>query len=167
MKAVVTLILFAAASFLAKGQSESLHKKLDDLLEGSVPMINCVEAKQLIESTENIVIFDTRSTKEYKVSSLKDAIHIDYEHFSPSEFDMPSKQDTLLFYCSVGYRSEQIAAEFKSLGYKNVFNLYGGIFEWVNSGYPIYRNNTVHTDSVHTYNEEWSKWLLKGIKVYE
>ena len=51
-------------------------------------------------------------------------------------------------------------------GYKNVKNLYGGIFQWKNEGYEVVNEKSMETDSVHTYNRRWSKWLTNGIKVY-
>ena len=51
------------------------------------------------------------------------------------------------------------------MGYLNVFNLYGGIFEWFHSNKKVF-NSASETQKIHTYNEDWSKWLLKGEKVY-
>jgi len=52
------------------------------------------------------------------------------------------------------------------MGFTNVRNLYGGIFEWVNEGGEIRNSKNQPTDSVHTYSKSWSIWLEKGIKVY-
>jgi 3-mercaptopyruvate sulfurtransferase SseA len=69
-------------------------------------------------------------------------------------------------YCSVGYRSERVGEKLQKLGYQNVYNIYGGIFEWKNEGMQVVNRQNQPTDSVHTYNKNWSKWLLKGVKVY-
>jgi len=53
------------------------------------------------------------------------------------------------------------------LGYKNVYNLYGGIFEYKNNGGKVVDNQNKETDKIHTYNKEWSVYLKKGIKIYE
>ena len=45
-------------------------------------------------------------------------------------------------------------------------NLYGGIFEWKYQDQVIIDKKGNETDDVHAYDEEWSKWLLKGKKVY-
>ena len=45
--------------------------------------------------------------------------------------------------------------------------LYGGIFEWKNNDYPIIDSEGKETENVHTYSRFWSKWLKKGIKVYD
>jgi len=48
------------------------------------------------------------------------------------------------------------------MGYKNVYNLYGSIFEWVNDGNEVVDKNNKPTDEVHTYNKKWSKWVEEG-----
>jgi 3-mercaptopyruvate sulfurtransferase SseA len=54
-----------------------------------------------------------------------------------------------------------------SKGFNNVYNLYGGIFEWKNLGYPVYDSNGAETENVHVYSEEWCVWLKNGNKIYE
>ena len=76
-------------------------------------------------------------------------------------------EDTVILYCSVGYRSEKAGEKLLEKGYKNVLNLHGGIFEWKNSGYEVVDPKGEHTDRVHTYNKEWSEYLDKGIKIYD
>jgi 3-mercaptopyruvate sulfurtransferase SseA len=67
----------------------------------------------------------------------------------------------------VGYRSGKIGEKLKKMGFTNVYNLYGGIFEWKNRGYEVHNNQNSVTDSVHAYNRAWSVFLRKGVKVYE
>jgi predicted sulfurtransferase len=66
----------------------------------------------------------------------------------------------------VGYRSEKVGEKLQELGFQNVKNLYGGIFQWKNEGFEVENSLSMPTDSVHTYNKRWSKWLLKGVRVY-
>jgi hypothetical protein len=65
----------------------------------------------------------------------------------------------------VGARSEKITEELLKKGYSDVSNLYGGIFEWVNEGKPVYTNNR-KTTKVHAYSMAWGIWLKQGEKVY-
>jgi len=72
----------------------------------------------------------------------------------------------IVVYCSLGIRSEIIGKQLIAEGYTAVYNLYGGIFEWVNKGKAVY-NNTQETSKVHAYSKSWGSYLLKGTKVYE
>ena len=72
----------------------------------------------------------------------------------------------MIVYCSIGYRSERIGEQVQNLGYKNVFNLKGGIFEWVNKGKTVMTEGQI-TTKIHPYDKEWGVWLQKGEKVYQ
>ena len=64
-----------------------------------------------------------------------------YKSFDADALAGVKKSAPVVVYCSVGYRSDQIAAKLIKLGYTNVHNLYGGIFDWVNTGYPVFNEN--------------------------
>jgi len=70
-------------------------------------------------------------------------------------------------YCSLGIRSETIAHKLIKKGYTNVYNLYGGIFEWKNNDFVVLDTEGSETEKVHAFNKNWGKWLTKGKKVYE
>ena len=111
-------------------------------------------------------------TKQYKTfgkiaNTLKEYPlypYLRYEHLRKRLWK--AKDQEVIVYCSVGYRSERIGEKLQKAGYTNVKNLYGGIFSWKNEGNEVVRDADIPTDSVHTYNKSWGKWLLKGIEVY-
>lgn len=146
---------------------QDFDAKLSSLLEGSVPFIYTDELSEKLNNGEKLTILDTRQPQEYRVSHLNGAIFVDYDHFSDEMVEDIDKEVPVVVYCSVGYRSEKIGEKLQKLGFKNVYNLYGGIFDWKNKGNMVVNQQGVATDSVHTYNENWSKWLKKGVKVYE
>ena len=137
---------------------------LDSLYKHTVPLISVEDFKKLDQ--HNLYVLDTRETKEYNVSHLKQARHVGYFWFDMRRvFDIP-KNATVVLYCSVGWRSEVIGEKLISYGFKNVFNLYGSIFEWVNEGNPVYKSNGIQTSEIHTFNKDWSRWVERGTKVY-
>ena len=155
--------LFWLDSF-AQIQNPEFKNMLDKMYKHSVPLISVADFKKL--DSHNLFILDTRETKEFEVSHLKYARHVGYFWFDMRRvYDIP-KDATVVLYCSVGYRSEKIAESLIQNGYKNVFNLYGSIFEWVNEGNPVYKSNGIQTSEIHTYNKNWSRWVERGTKVY-
>ncbi|MEL6718853.1 MAG: rhodanese-like domain-containing protein, partial [Bacteroidota bacterium] len=68
-------------------------------------------------------------------------------------------------YCSVGYRSEKISEQLLEAGFKDVSNLYGGIFEWKNQDHEVVDEKGA-TEKVHAYDRVWGFWLKEGKKVY-
>lgn len=158
------LIISGISSCMA--QHDKLDDELKSLLKGSVPYISPKEVKQQLEN-DKIVMLDIRTDEEQKVSHIPGARMVIYENFSASDVSSIPKDDTVIVYCSVGYRSEKIGEKMQEMGYSHVFNLYGGIFEWKNEGFEVVSENGEKTDSVHTYNKAWSKYLENGIKVYD
>ncbi|TMM59465.1 rhodanese-like domain-containing protein [Maribacter algarum] len=163
MRFIFSFILFVSLTTLVFGQKK-LDKTLKQLNTESVPYVHVDE----VEYTENLLILDTRKKEEFAVSHIKDAIWVGYENFEHDAVvqKIPSKDTPIIVYCSIGVRSEDIGEKLQKAGFTNVKNLYGGIFEWKNQGKNVYKNNTVETDSVHTFDKQWGKLLKTGIKVY-
>ncbi len=156
-------------SFLTLETSAQIHnpefkEMLDSLYKHSVPLISVQEFKSM--DHHNLYILDSREFKEFEVSHLKNARHVGYFWFDMRNvYDIP-KDANIVVYCSVGYRSEKIGEKLIKYGFKNVYNLYGSIFEWVNEGNPVYKSSGVQTSEVHTYDKNWSKWVERGTRVY-
>ena len=47
------------------------------------------------------------------------------------------KKTPTIVYCTIGARSETIGEKLKKNGFTNVYNLYGGIFEWKNADFKV------------------------------
>ncbi|HET8861452.1 rhodanese-like domain-containing protein [Marivirga sp.] len=154
-------------SLVACGQ-QSYDQKLQSLYSNTVPLVKPHQVKEKLIN-KDVVILDTRSAREFTVSHLPNAKFVGYDHFDISQVKDIPKDKEVVVYCSVGYRSEKIGEKLKKAGYENVSNMYGGIFQWKNQGFDVVNQEGEVTDSVHTYNKRWGKWLEegKGIKVYE
>lgn len=141
------------------------EQEVSSIIDHSVPTLSCKQLYQKLE-TPSLVILDAREPAEYKVSHIKDAIQVGYEHFDANKLQTVLKSATLVIYCSVGYRSEKIGEQLKSLGYTSVYNLFGGIFEWSNRAYPLVNEQGEKTKKIHAYDKSWGKWIENGEKVY-
>ena len=158
------LLLFILISSVTYGQKK-LDKLLDKFNKNNVPYISV----DTLASTKAILL-DAREEKEYKVSHLENALFVGFDHFKLNETleKLPKdKNAKIVVYCSLGIRSEIVADKLIKEGYTNVFNLYGGIFEWKNNNYQVIDTLGSNTEKVHTFNKDWSKWLKKGKKIYE
>lgn len=166
MKKLPKLLLLLHLMWLPACGQQTFDEKMESLYQNTVPLIKAEELTKLLQQKE-VYLLDTRTPDEYRVSHLPGAAFLDYDQFAESDVADIPKGANVVVYCSVGYRSERIGEELQRLGYSRVSNLYGGIFDWKNQGNTIINNHNQPTDSVHTYNKNWSKWLYKGIKVYE
>lgn len=138
-----------------KVKNTEFDKTIASLLSFNIPIFSVQEAL----NHNGAVYLDAREFKEYSISHIPGASFIGCDQWSPSSIQSLSKDKTLIVYCSVGYRSEKIAMKIKALGYNQVYNLYGSIFEWVNEGHPLESNKGIPTLKLHTYNKQWSRWV--------
>jgi len=168
MHKVLSILLFAMTLFHLKGQDKRIESRayratLSTLLSHSVTEVSVKEAAAI---KKEALFLDARELNEYEVSHIQDALHVGYDNFNQSAVDTLDKNLKIIIYCSVGYRSEKISEKLIEQGFKDVSNLYGGIFEWVNQGEKIY-NNKDQTDNIHPYSSVWGIWLKRGKKVYK
>lgn len=162
-----TIIYFIVLGISASGFSQkTLTKLLQKYNTESIPYIT-VEA--LKNSENDLILLDSREQKEYQTSHIKGAVRVGYAFFNLDSITtiLPNKDSKIVVYCSIGVRSEYIAEKLKKAGYNNIYNLYGGIFEWKSNDNKVYNSKEIETDSIHTFSKAWSKWLRKGTKVYD
>lgn len=163
----VSVFSFFVLSFVACAQTPpigrpsttnpALDKRLTNLLRYDVPLIGA----DSLASLKDIAIFDTRKQEEFLVSHIPGAIQLSPKQDIPSWILERNREETIVLYCSVGYRSENVARKLQQLGFTNVFNLYGSLFDWVEKGYPLEDATGNATLSVHTYNQHWGKLLTR------
>ncbi len=158
------LSCLTAIIFTACGQ-QSYDSLLHTLYEHTVPLIQA-EALDSLQQHKNVMILDTRAPEEYQISHLPGALHVGFEAFDVDQLEDVPRDQEIVVYCTVGYRSERIGEQLQQAGFKQVKNLYGGIFAWKNRDLEVVNPEGQPTDKVHTYNALWSVWLKKGEKVY-
>ncbi len=140
-------------------KSEKFNKKLEFLLSFSVPVI---DVKELSKNKDQYLILDAREREEFEISHIDGAKFIGYDKPDYDVLSEIDKDQPIVLYCSVGYRSEKLGEKLKKRGFTNVRNLYGSIFEWANEGCPLVNENGETTNQIHTYNKKWSKWVEEG-----
>lgn len=171
MSQIVSLQMEKLWCVLSIGLLVSFHsygqKKLANLLKkNNTESVSYIYVNELSQSDITPILLDAREKREYQISHLPDALWIGYDTFDMQKFNQQniSKDTSIVVYCSLGIRSENIAEQLIQNGYTRVQNLYGGIFEWKNQGNTVVNILNQPTDTIHAFSKEWSKWLKKGIK---
>lgn len=157
------LLALPTGAFAQQKTEAEFHAMLEDMYEKSVPLIHAPMLNK--RGLGSYVILDTREKEEYDTSHLKGARWAGYDDFQEETVRNLKKDQPIIVYCSVGYRSERMGEKLREMGFSRVYNLYGGIFDWKNQGFPVV-DSQGSTEKVHTYNKDWSKWLFNGEKVY-
>lgn len=154
-------------SMVASAQNpEGFDAMLKSTYIGSVPLI-FADSVAAVSGAEDWLVVDARELEEYEVSHLGNALFVGYKNFSPEKLGEWPKASNIVVYCSVGYRSERVGEQLIKAGFQNVYNLRGGIFEWVNTGYPVVDESGDRVKLIHPFNENWGKWVNHYKKVYE
>lgn len=119
-----------------------VRKKIvaDGLNDATFDVTNCgvhVNAQQFNQLADdpNTVVVDMRNHYESEVGHFKNAILPDVDTFREElkvveELLQDQKNKNLLMYCTGGIRCEKASAWFKHIGFKNVFQLNGGIIKY-------------------------------------
>jgi len=104
------------------------------------------------------VLLDVRTRAEFGVSHLKGAQPV--EPNAPASSVTAEKDQPIVTYCSVGYRSGAFAEKLRAAGYTNVVNVEGSFFRWANAGRPVYHESE-KVEQVHPFNRTWGLLLRK------
>ena len=144
------------------GSSRLYDAFLARLYGGQVPTVQPQAlARELRQHPDSLVLLDTRTPAEYRVSHLRGAQLLNYATYREQQLAGMARHRPVVVYCSVGARSQNVGEYLRQLGFTDVRNLYGGLFEWVNEGHPVY-NQAGPTDAVHPYNTLWGLALRRG-----
>jgi phage shock protein E len=134
MRRLTTAFAFLVAVVLllsACGSSSDTASKLQ--------LTSVSEVAAIVASPpDGLVILDIRTPEEFAAGHLAGAINIDY--YAP---DFESKLGALdveqpyVMYCNSGNRSANALPLMDSIGFREVYELDGGIQAWYSAGQPI------------------------------
>jgi monothiol glutaredoxin len=94
----------------------------------AVKQLPVLTLKQMMDSGRPMHIFDVRTSEERQTACIEPSIHLD-ETGSKVLAELP-EDAMIVFYCHHGMRSFQAASQALNQGYRNVFNMHGGIDAW-------------------------------------
>jgi rhodanese-related sulfurtransferase len=117
---VFTILLLPFLFISCQGQSSK-----------SVQTIDVKLFAEKLKLTEKPQLLDVRTPEEYSTEHIVDAANVNW---NGSDFVTKAttydKSKPVFVYCKVGGRSAQAASKLVELGFKEVYNLEGGIMKW-------------------------------------
>jgi len=161
MKLICAILALVGINLASCAQHETFDEMATAMAGDKVPTVRVGEF-----AADSVLFLDTRQRKEFDISHIEGAQFQDYDSFKAKKLKDVDKDQPIVVYCSVGYRSGKVGEKLLKAGYTKVYNLYGGIFEWTNQGNTVV-NDAGPTNDVHGYNEKWSKWITKCNKVVD
>jgi rhodanese-related sulfurtransferase len=118
-------VLFACSS--SSNNSENAFKD-----------ISIEEYSMFLQNSPRPQIVDVRTAEEVGTGRIEGSINLDFK--SPdfaSRIEQISKNETVLIYCASGIRSGRAMELMKEKGFKEIYNLEGGLNAWREAGMPI------------------------------
>lgn len=108
---------------------------------GNYQTVPVADFRKLMQEHKNFQLLDVRTPGEYMEEHLEGALNIDYnnEHFA-DQLNQLDKNKTTFIYCMSGGRSNNALAILQKKGFKEVYNMKGGILEWKGNQFPLTKN---------------------------
>lgn len=104
-------------------------------LENTAPKLTPEQLLKFYEDKKDFVIVDARNWYESKIGKFKNAITPEITHFREWPAVVESlkeyKDKTIVTYCTGGIRCEKASAYMREQGFKNVYQIDGGILNFV------------------------------------
>lgn len=93
--------------------------------------VNVAAFAALIDTAEKGLLLDVRTDREFAMGHIRGAAQIDfYRDDFQAELAKLDPNVPVYVYCRSGNRSGQAAKMMKSMGFKTVYNLEGGMGAW-------------------------------------
>ena len=81
-----------------------------------------------IDNSNDFIIIDVRTPEEHKIKRIKNSININfYDEKFIDLFKIYDKDENILIYCRSGRRSLEAVKNLSKKGFKNIYDLKGGI----------------------------------------
>lgn len=117
-----------------------------------------------LKANSEAQILDVRTPAEFATGHLSKAFNLDY--YSPDfekQLGALSKVKPVFVYCKVGGRSHDAAVVMRKMGFKEVFELEGGIMKWTAKDLPLAGQTSKENNTIT--REELKKMVAGAIPV--
>ena len=159
---IAATVLLAGIAWLSSPTWTQIDWWLAHRFADVEPVSTAQLEKLLLDARQNphpskLVLLDIRSAEEFAVSRIPGARHVPPEtvvDFAERELASLDRSQLIVVYCAVGVRSAAAARDLKFLGFTQVKNLRGSLFQWANEGRAL-----EGAAVVHPYSHYWGQLL--------
>lgn len=144
----------------ADARAETIEKLVREF-EGQFSVGQITPAAGMVDGgmpDPRYIFVDVRPNSERLVSHIPGSISL--QEFREGGISSANPAKTFVLYCTIGYRSSQVAQRLKDGSPKDgslkVVNLRGGLIGWVHSGGQVVDSSGKETKKVHVYGDKWN-----------
>lgn len=102
----------------------------------AITLISAEEAQKLLR-LENTQLVDVRTLEELESGKIAGAVNMIYQKNFKEKIASLDKTKPVVVYCRSGRRSAICAEVLKEAGFEKIYDLEGGITQWVKEGRPL------------------------------
>jgi len=111
-----------------------------ELMRPNYTELTAAQAAELLNNIKPFIL-DVRTPGEYKQFSIKGAHLLPIGHLQARIAELePYKNDDIFIYCATGNRSTVASKILADAGFKRIYNLRYGAYDWARRGFPIVRH---------------------------
>jgi rhodanese-related sulfurtransferase len=139
---VIILIIILATLALSGGCASPQSPPATQ--PAATPVIKTISAQEAPDfivknqNNPNFMIIDVRTPGEFADGHIDKAINIDVQSADfESNVGKLSRDKTYLVYCRSGARSTEASTKMEQMGFKDLYNMSGGISQLIQEGYPV------------------------------
>jgi len=148
---VVLLLFFSAFLFSCSGkniqeipstsnQEDSSSKESttvqSSLSKNEIQNVSVDDAYTMLKDKNKYFLLDVRTQEEYNEGFIENSVLIPLTELESRLSEIPADKP-IVVYCRSGNRSSQAAQILIKNNFSPVYNVLGGITEWVKKGYPV------------------------------
>jgi hydroxyacylglutathione hydrolase len=135
----------AATRQLIRIGYDNLVGRLEGGIEGwarhyPVETIPSIDVKELRERLDEIMLVDVRQQSEWDEGHIRGAVHFEGGRVAWDDLPFPHDKPVAI-QCSSGNRSMSAVSVLRRRGYRNVFQVEGGIKKWEKNGFEVVKEN--------------------------
>lgn len=132
-KVLISVLIIASLITLAFGASD---EDITDEKPINYENITVSKAKKIINE-EEVEILDVRKRYNFSINHIEGALNLTITQLKENLLHNFKKDEKLLIYSKTDNKSATASKMLCKKGYSNVYNMKGGIEEWIDKGYPV------------------------------
>jgi len=132
---------------------ERIESMYSDYKKRSFPGVIDVDPRLAMDLAKRggVVFVDVRSPEEQRISMIPGAVTDAHFLKNVEEY----KDDIIIGYCTISYRSGELAKKLKEEKGITMYNLRGGLLAWIHDGGRVV-DQKGETNSIHVYGRKWN-----------
>ncbi len=127
----------AKAQSTASSKNERFLAEMIENLKNQHDSIKVDDLQQQLQQPERPLVVDVRPAEMFAESHIVGSLNIPQEDLAQRAGELPSDREApIIMVCGIGKFSKPTTLYLKSMGYRNVRSMRGGINEWVRKDHP-------------------------------